>query len=332
MGGLVSHTNQTLNLEVTPDRWCTTPFFTRTRRMEVIDQVMFMCADLLVLIFNLIFCFSVLKIMKLSIERLNNKPCMWLIFHLTINDIIFTSISQVMYGAKLILPNLKCSFDLVAMFLSQALSHSSIALIVQISFMRYLSTKHLLSMRLILTLRRAKFMLAGAFLYGISVSSTLLIGSIVDNVVIINLPPCLTDIIVPIIIPIIYSRALKVARSRRSTVYDKGRLAYTDTILKQVAIYTLVTYVPFRLCFFGASTFKMMYTIELENNSTHLLQIFHSLSFLILCMTPIGNSILYIVSDRRARNIVYRWKRDWKRMLSSIRIFKLRRPSVANAL
>ena len=289
-----------------------------------------MFINMLILVLNVLFSFGVIKMISISITRLHRKPCMWLIFHLVINDLVFTVIAQSVYAAKLLVPNLKCSFDLVAMFITQSLSNTSIALIVVISFLRYMSTKHLLSMQIILTLPRAKYMLAGAFTYGVCFSSVLLFGSIIDNAILINLPPCLTDIIVPVIIPIIYNRALLVTRSRRTTVYAKGRISFAEDILRQVTVYTLATYLPFRLCFFVTSTFKMIYTVELDNNSTYLLQFLHSVSYLILCMTPIGNSILYILSDRRARRTVIEWKRELKRKLSNIQNFKLRRPSVAN--
>ncbi|XP_066932451.1 uncharacterized protein [Clytia hemisphaerica] len=329
MGGALSNSSYTQNMEITPDRWCTTPFFTRTRRLGELDQSLFLLADLIILALNLLFACSVLKIIKSTITRIQRKPCMWLLYHLAFNDIIFTIVAQSSYAAKLMLPRLNCSFDLTAMFFSQSLSNTSIALIVEVSILRYLSTKHLLSMSLILTLKRAKILLMVAICYGVAFSGLLLWGSIIDNLVVINLPPCLTDICVPIIIPMFYNRAMVIAQGRRGTIYEKGRISLAENTLRKVTIYTLMTYVPFRLCFFVTSTFKMVYTVELENNSTYLLQFFHSASYLILCMTPVGNSILYILSDRRARRIVNTWKRYLKSFLSTRLSIDIRSRSVA---
>ena len=282
------------------ERWCTTPFATRTIRLKTLDHYFFVTFDLLAFFTNIAFACLTIHILK-STHRLRTKRCLWLIYHRSVNDIIFTIITQTLYMIKLLTPELRCYYDLVFTSISLSLADTSLFLEFSISLVRFYSTKTLMKLNYVLTRKRAWYVVCAAFTFAAIITLLNLLGSYVDNVFLIHLPTAISCIVIPVTIPIIYQKAANVARRRRLTSYFHKNKSFVERTLHRAMFITLMTYIPFRWPFFVSSLFKMIYLNELDYDSSRRLQFIHSMCFLLFCLGPVGNAMLYFLSDKRAR-------------------------------
>ena len=190
---------------------------------------------------------------------------------------------------KLLTPELKCYYDLFFTSISLPLADTLLLLEFSVSLVRFYSTKTLIKLIYVLTRKRAWYVVCAAFAFAAIITLLNLLGSYVDNVYLIHLPTAISCIVIPVTIPIIYQKAADIARWRRLSSY-----------LHRAMFVTLLPFIPFRWPFFVSSLFKMIYLNELDHDSNRRLQFIHSMSFLLFCLGPVGNAVLYILSDKRA--------------------------------
>ena len=295
----IADNNNSFGIDINK-RWCTTSFSTATLHLSFIDELFFVMSDMFVLIANIIFSTAAIHILKTT-KHFRRKRCLWLMYHLYLNDIIFTVVSQALYLFKVVTPGLECIYDLIFWFTSSLLANTSLALIVVVSSLRFMCTKYLVRMQMMLNKRRSWYLLICSFLFGVLITFIGILGASFNSVTLIHLPASISDILVPLVIPIIYGKATAIAKQRRISSYFLERRGETEIILRRGMFVTLAVYLPFRLPFFLISTYKMLYTVHLDYVSNRQLQFTHSACFLIYCMAPVGNSLLYFLSDRRAR-------------------------------
>ena len=289
----------TSNTTVVNEHWCTTPFATRIIRLKTLDHYFFVTFDLLAFFINIAFACLTMHILK-STRRLCTKRCLWLIYHISVNDIIFTIITQTLYMIKLLTPELKCYYDLFFTSISLPLADTLLLLEFSVSLVRFYSTKTLIKLNYVLRRKRAWYVVCAAFAFAAIIALLNLLGSYVDNVYLIHLPTAISCIVIPVTIPIIYQKAADIARWRRLSSYFHNNKSFVKRTLHRAMFVTLLTFIPFRWPFFVSSLFKMIYLNELDHDSNRCLQFIHSMSFLLFCLGPIGNAMLYILSDKRA--------------------------------
>ena len=300
---------------VSIDRWCITPFATRTRRLKDASETFLINLDILILIFDIFFSSLGMYLLKTT-RNFKRKYCLWLLYHLYLNDIIFAVTTQTLYAIKLFKPELPCIYDILWSFVTLTIANASLSLVVAVAIIRLISTKYSLHITTILSKIKSRIILFLAYFIGFSINILMTVGAIINDVYLIHLPAVLTDILFPIAIPLIYLRAVQISRKRRESSYFKSQRSLVEAALRRGMYATILTYLPVRLPYFISSTYKMVYTIEFENDSNYALQLVHSSCFLIFCLTPVGNVVLYFMSDRRARRRIVAYLTYYKRYIN----------------
>ena len=295
--------NITLNETEADERWCTTPFTTRTLKLTDSGKTVLFLFDIGILCTNLSFSLFGIWAVRSS-RKFKVKPPLLLIFNLFANDIVFTVTAQSFYALKLFVPGLRCYYDLVFSFVNTWLSNASLTMVMGIALVRWMNTKYLFRTAKILTVTRAKCSIFLALTIALFLSSTILIGSIFNVYYLIQFPSSLSDVIVPIAIPYIYYRAMKISKTRRHASTIQYRSLTVET-LRRCSFLTMVTFLPARILFFGSSTYKMINLKIYENPSERGFQLVHSVCYLIFCLSPVGNSLAYFLNNQGARRFMY---------------------------
>ena len=280
-------------------RSCITPFSTRTKRFEATSETIFMVVNISIYVLNIISASLGIHFIRTT-PKFKRKYCLWLMYNLHINDLAFTLLTQTLYSYKLFTPRRPCVYDIISSFITLTLADTSLCLVMATAIIRLVCTKYLLKIKLLITKRRSRLISLVCYLFGAIISSIMSIGAVHNNIYLIHISASISAILFPIVIPLVYFRALVITRNRRLTSCFKTHKSLTEIALFKGMISTLSIFALFRLPYFLVSTYKMVYIIRMNNDSNFLLQLTHSLSFLIFCGGPIGNLITYFLSDRTA--------------------------------
>ena len=243
-----------------PKFTCTTPFTTGKLDITTNQRSSLFILDILILSVNLTANLAAIYALTKT-QQLKRRPSIYLILYLCMSDCSFAISAQILFAVKIFNPELPCIYDLLFEFLSSVLADLSLCLVVLISVSRYLHTRFMLRVKLIITHFRVRISLCLAILVAAMFSSISLFGSTYGDINVYlqtEIFSTAVGVLLIICVAAIYRQTELIAKRRKAASHYELRFAcFSEKVLKKIMISTLATLLPLRIPFFGSTVFKV---------------------------------------------------------------------------
>lgn len=300
--------NSTLIANDTKKVNCTTPFTTGKLDITENQRSSLFCIDLLILLFNMVANFSAIYALLHS-QHIKRKPSMMLLLALCFSDCCFSIFAQILFAIKIFNPELPCIYDLTFEFLSTVLADLSLCLVVLIAISRYIHTRHMIRVKVIITRARVRLSIFASFILASIVSSvTVFSNTYGDADLYLRTEIIHTFIGVTIImmVVIIYRKTEEIAKRRKAalTSSEFHYTHYSQKVLRKIMLSTLCTLLPLRIPFFSSTVYKALISEKQGKRLTWWMQYTHLGCYAIFCLSAGANAVIFLYNNKTARKVI----------------------------